>query len=77
MTPFLARWLHVASLLVAGTGLVYGWVRYLAVPADEFALVNHPAQPALQALHVLTAPPLLFLWGVVWRGHVWPRLRGG
>jgi hypothetical protein len=44
---------HVANLLVGGTGLVYAWMRYLAEPADEFAVVNHPWQPDVQHLHVL------------------------
>lgn len=77
MNALLARWLHAATLVVGGTGLVYGWMLYLAEPVDEFAVVNHPAQPALQALHVVLAPALLFLCGVIWRSHVWPRVRSG
>lgn len=77
MSPLLARWLHAAALFVGGTGLVYGWMRYLAVPADEFAVVNHPRQPLLQELHLLSAPVLLFLCAMIWRSHVWPRVVRG
>lgn len=75
MTRASAWLLHLATVLVGGTGLVYAWMRYLAQPDDPFALVNHPWQPALQHLHVLVAPVLVFAVGLVWRGHVWARLR--
>lgn len=71
-------WLqHVANVLVGGTGLVYGWMRYFASPFDEFARVNHPWQPDLQGLHVVTAPLLVFASGLIWRDHVWKRVRSG
>jgi hypothetical protein len=71
-------WLqHTANLLVGGTGLVYAWMRYLAEPADEFAIVNHPWQPDVQHLHVVTAPLLVFASGMIWRDHVWRRIRSG
>ncbi len=71
-------WLtHLAALLVGGTGLAYGWMRYFAEPADPLAVVNHPWQPTLQHLHVLSAPLLVFAAGLVWRDHVWKRVRNG
>lgn len=64
-------WLvHASNLLVGGTGLVYAWMLYLSEPVDEFALVNHPWQPEVQALHVVTAPLLVFAAGWIWSGHV-------
>ncbi len=68
---------HVTTVLVGGTGLVYGWMRWFAEPADEFALVNHPWQPELQALHLLFAPLSVFAVGLLWSDHVWARVRGG
>jgi hypothetical protein len=68
---------HVANLLVGGTGLLYAWMRYLAEPADEFAVVNHPWQPQVQHLHVLAAPLLVFATGLIWTDHVWKRVRSG
>lgn len=69
-------WLfHSANALVAGTGLVYAWMAYLAESDDPYAVVNHPLQPAAQHLHVLVAPALVFMAGVLWQRHVWARLR--
>lgn len=71
-------WLqHVANLLVGGTGVVYAWMSYVSEPMDEFAVVNHPWQPAVQHLHVLTAPLLVFACGLIWSRHVWKRVRSG
>ena len=72
-----AWYLHLSTLLVGGGGLVYGWMRYFAEPTDEFAIVNHPWQPAMHALHVLAAPLLVFGCGLLWRDHVWARVRSG
>lgn len=77
MSPLEAWSSHVANLLVGGTGLVYAWMAYLAEPSDPFALVNHPWQPTLQHLHVLSAPLLVFATALFWSGHVWRRVRAG
>ena len=68
---------HLANLAVAGTGLIYAWMRYLVEPADEWAVVNHPWQPHLQHLHVLAAPLLVFVLGVIWSAHVIAKLKNG
>lgn len=77
MTKRTAWFLHLSALLVGGTGLVFGWMLYLAEPVDEFAIVNHPWQPDVQHLHVLTAPLLVFTCGLIWFAHVWRRIRSG
>ena len=69
--------LPLANLAVAGTGLVYAWMRYLVAPADEWAVVNHPWQPLVQHLHVLSAPLLVFAIGVIWSVHAIAKLRNG
>lgn len=58
-----------ANLLVGGTGLVYGWFRYVAKSDDPFAVVNHPAQPLWQHLHIWTAPLLVFAFGHFFHQH--------
>ncbi len=74
----LERWsLHVASLLVGLTGLLYGWLRYFGQRAGEFGLEPHPLQALLQHLHVLTAPVLVFTLGLVVKVHVLPLWRRG
>jgi len=68
---------HLANLAVSGTGLVYAWMRYLAEPADEWAVVNHSWQPYLQHLHVLSAPLLVFAVGLIWSAHVVGKTKNG
>lgn len=72
-----ARFLHLAQLLVAGTGLVWAWMLYFAEPADEFSILNHPWQDEMQAGHVLTAPLLIFAVAAIWKRHAWKRIRSG
>ena len=72
-----AIFLHLANLAVCGTGLVYAWMRYLVAPADEWAVVNHPWQPLVQHLHVLSAPLLVFAIGLIWSVHALAKLRNG
>jgi hypothetical protein len=60
--------------LVVGTGLVYGAMRYFMAPVDEWAVVNHPWQPLVQHMHVLTAPLLVFACGLIWHRHVASRI---
>lgn len=77
MSRFEAWILHVASVLVGGTGLVYAWMVYLARAADPDAVVNHPLQPTLQHLHILVTPFLVFAAGLVWHRHAWQQYRRG
>jgi len=72
-----ARFTHVAVALSGLTGLVYGWLRYFVQPEDEFALVNHPAEPWLKSLHILLVPLLLVAFGLVFRDHIWTKIRSG
>jgi hypothetical protein len=71
-------WLfHASNALVCATGLVYAWMAWLVEPEDPYAVVNHPLQPEVQHLHVLVAPALIFMAGVVWQRHAWAKLQGG
>lgn len=64
------RWLRWSTLVVGGTGAAYGIVRHFVRSEDPWAVVNHPAQPHLQHLHILAAPLLVFAVGLVWYAHV-------
>lgn len=73
-----AAWsVHGSVALAGATGLVYGWMRYLAEPVDEWAIVNHPWEPNMKALHILLVPLLVFACGLLWRTHVWGRIQAG
>jgi len=52
-------------------------MRYIVAPIDEWAVVNHPWQPATQHLHVLVAPLLVFAVGLIWSVHILGRLKNG
>ena len=77
MTRRVAWLVHLSTIVVGVTGLVYAWMLYFAEPADEFAIVNHPWQPHVLHLHVLAAPVCVFAVALIWRNHVWDRVRRG
>jgi hypothetical protein len=72
-----AWFLWIATGLVGGTGIVYAVMRYALTPVDPYAVVNHPWQPAVQHLHVVAAPLLVFALGLIWQRHVWKKMRAG
>lgn len=69
MTNFEKYLFLAANLLVGGTGLIYGWFRYFVTSDDPYAVVNHPAQPLWQHLHIWTAPLLVFAFGHFFHQH--------
>lgn len=77
MRPF-ERWLvHIGTLLVGGTGLVYAFMLYWLEPADPYSVLHHPLQGAVQHGHVLAAPLFVFASGLIFREHVWRGFRLG
>lgn len=65
------KWsMHVLVTLVACTGVALFWMKYLMSTDDPFAIVNHPWQPWMLDLHVLAAPVLLFVFGLVFQSHI-------
>ncbi len=77
MNRFQAWFVHLANLLVAGTGVVYAWMRYGLEPTDPYAVVHHSLQPLAQHLHVWTAPLVVFAVGWIFQEHVWRHWRSG
>jgi hypothetical protein len=78
MMPRWEAWsVHLSTLLVGGTGLVYAWMRYLLPATDPYSAVGHPLQPQVQHLHVLAAPLLVFATGLIWKNHVWSHWKKG
>ena len=63
------------SALVAATGIVYFWMKDLLVADDPLALVNHPLQPMMLDLHLVSGPALLVIFGVVFNAHVAAQLQ--
>lgn len=77
-----ARFLHASTLAIGGTGLVWAWMRFLydagPEPEDLELLLewtgSHPAEPLVRTLHLVAAPLSVFAVGLIWAGHVAPRL---
>lgn len=83
---------HLAVLATAVSGGILAWSIYFATedepqaridPEEEFAdlaaefAVQDPWQVWATPAHVLAAPVCLFAVGLIWRAHVWPRIRHG
>ena len=66
---------HLANAIVIVSGVLYGWMLYFAEPADEFSVLQHPWQAEVQRVHILAAPAVVFLSGLIWRAHVWARIQ--
>lgn len=66
MSRLAYRMNHLANLLALVSGLGLLTMKYLLEPSDPFAVVNHPLQPDVQYLHVLTVPLLVFATGMMW-----------
>ena len=70
-------WLHLTVALTAITGVVFAVMKYILKSADEFAVVNHPLQPHMLAIHVVAAPFALFILGWTFSNHILPKYRFG
>lgn len=71
------RGLHLAAAAAALTGGAYGWFRYFGQRMGDFGPEPSAWQGLSQHLHVLAGPLLLFMLGVVIRGHLLIKLRNG
>ena len=71
------RGLHGAMAVAALSGGVYGWFRYFGQRMGDFGPEPSRWQGTWQHLHVLAGPLLLFMLGVVVRGHLMLKLRNG
>ena len=71
-------WLsHISTFLVTLSGVAYLWIKYFMETTDPFAIINHPWQPSMLSLHVLVAPALVFVVGLMVQSHIQRKLRSG
>ena len=70
-------WLHLSIGITTITGLVFAAMKYFLESQDEFAVVNHPLQPAMLSAHVVVAPLALFILGWTFSNHMLPKSRFG
>ena len=75
LVPRVERWffnaMHAAITL---SGVAYFCMKYLMTTDDPFALVNHPWEPAMLSIHVVSAPLVVVLFGMVFRSHTLRKL---
>ena len=62
--------LHAATLVLAVSGLVYAYMHYMMEPIDPFSVVNHPLEPYMLQVHLIAAPALVFLAGLIVHSHI-------
>lgn len=69
------RWsFNGLNIVVAITGLAYLYMKYVLPSDDPFAVVNHPWQSSMLSLHVVVAPFVILLFGIVLRSHIIKKL---
>jgi hypothetical protein len=68
------RVFNALTLVVSATGFAWLWMKYFVVSDDPFAVVNHPWQPAMQAVHVVASPALLLMFGLILNSHIMKKL---
>ncbi|HEX9637127.1 MAG TPA: hypothetical protein VGB99_06320 [Acidobacteriota bacterium] len=69
--------LHSSTALVTLTGAALFTMKYLMTSSDPFSVIHHPLQPWALRLHLVVAPALLFVLGMIYRGHVAAKLKNG
>ena len=75
MRPWEHRLFNAATLVVTLTGLAYLYTKYFVQGDDPFAIVNHPWQAPALSLHVVSAPFLVLLFGMIFRSHTLRKLQ--
>ena len=69
------RWaFNILSVAVFLTGVIYFWMEYLLEQDDPFSVINHPLQPLVLNVHILAAPLLLLVFGIIYKPHVLKKL---
>ena len=68
---------HIVTMIVGASGLIYLWIKYFMRTDDPFSVVNHPLQPFMLDAHILSAPLLVFLFGLMFESHIQKKLKTG
>lgn len=64
------RWgFNAFHFVVAMTGVVYFYMKYLMATEVPFAVINHPWESTMLSLHVIVAPFLIAFFGMLFRSH--------
>jgi len=74
MKPWEHRLFNGLNIVVAITGFAYFYMKYALSSDDPFAVINHPWQSSALSLHVVFAPLVILLFGIVLRSHIIKKL---
>lgn len=77
MNRITAWLLHIIAILITVTGCLYAVMHYLMKPVDPFSVINHPLEPTMLQIHLIAAPALVFLIGMILHSHVLLKLGNG
>lgn len=77
MTALEKMLVNLSTIIVAVSGVVYGWMKYMMTSEDPFAVVNHPLQPWALDVHLLASPALIFGLGLIVQDHIVAQLQKG
>lgn len=68
-------WLnHITAILLTATGIAYAWMHYMMKSPDPFSVINHPWEPYMLDFHILIAPVVVLLTGLLVRSHIIAKL---
>jgi hypothetical protein len=70
MTRWERRLFNGLNVVVAATGFLYFYMKHMMTTNDPFAVVNHAWEPGMIAAHVVAAPLVILLFGIVLRSHI-------
>jgi hypothetical protein len=74
----LEAWLlHLSTIVLTITGMVYAYMHYLMKPADPFSVINSPLEPYMLDVHIVAAPVLVVAIGIILHSHILFKIEGG
>jgi len=74
----LEAWLlHLSTIVLTITGAVYAWMHYLMKSNDPFSVINHPLEPYMLDIHIITAPVLVVAIGIILHSHILFKIENG
>jgi hypothetical protein len=68
---------HATTIVLTLTGLVYAAMHTLVKPVDPFSVVGSPWEPVVLKAHILVAPALVLLVGLIAHSHILLKLQSG
>ena len=75
LEPKFERWgFNAAFAAMTLSGAAYFGMKYLMATDDPFAVVNHPWEPTMLAMHVVAGPVAIAFFSLAFRSHGLPRI---